>query len=57
MTPKQSGKSLVMFCDEINLPDEDKFGTQTAIAFLRQLVHLNGFWQKETNLWVSLEGI
>uniref|UniRef100_A0A1X7SIV2 Uncharacterized protein n=1 Tax=Amphimedon queenslandica TaxID=400682 RepID=A0A1X7SIV2_AMPQE len=28
MAPSQLGKWLVLFCDEINLPDLDKYGTQ-----------------------------
>ena len=27
LRPKQINKTLVMFCDEINLPDEDDYGT------------------------------
>lgn len=35
MTPLQANKWLVVFCDEINLPEADKYGTQTVITFLR----------------------
>ena len=35
MRPKQLDKWLVIFCDEINLPEEDKYGTQVIIQFLR----------------------
>ena len=34
-----------MFCDEINLPDMDAYGTQRVISFLRQLVEYNGFYR------------
>ena len=34
---------LVIFCDEINLPAEDKYGTVRVISFLRQLVEQGGF--------------
>lgn len=37
MVPRQ-GKWLVVFCDEINLPAEDKYGTQRVIAFIRHVV-------------------
>lgn len=37
LRPKQPNKWLVLFCDEINLPDTDKYGTQPVITFLRQL--------------------
>uniref|UniRef100_A0A1X7SIZ1 Dynein heavy chain AAA 5 extension domain-containing protein n=1 Tax=Amphimedon queenslandica TaxID=400682 RepID=A0A1X7SIZ1_AMPQE len=32
MAPSQLGKWLVLFCDEINLPDLDKYGTQRVIC-------------------------
>jgi dynein heavy chain 1 len=34
-----------MFCDEINLPDMDAYGTQRVISFLRQMVEHNGFYR------------
>lgn len=57
MSPTQIGKWLVFFCDEINLPAPDKYGTQRAISFLRQLVEQNGFWRSSDKTWVSLERI
>lgn len=39
------GKWLVLFCDEINLPDMDNYGTQRVISFLRQLVERRGFYK------------
>ena len=57
MSPSQIGRWLVLFCDEINLPAPDKYGTQRAISFLRQLVEQNGFWRTSDKTWVSLERI
>ena len=57
MSPTQIGKWLVFFCDEINLPSPDKYGTQRAISFLRQLVEQNGFWRTIDKTWVKLERI
>ena len=57
MSPTQIGKWLVFFCDEINLPSPDKYGTQRAISFLRQLVEQNGFWRTSDKTWVRLERI
>ncbi|MDA4133588.1 MAG: hypothetical protein OK454_10785, partial [Thaumarchaeota archaeon] len=34
LSPTQIGRWLVIFCDEINLPAPDKYGTQRAISFL-----------------------
>merc|ERR1740128_1398188 len=45
LSPVQLGVWLVMFCDEINLPDMDAYGTQRVISFLRQMVEHNGFYR------------
>ena len=57
MSPRQIGRWLVLFCDEINLPAPDKYGTQRAISFLRQLVEQNGFWRTSDKTWVTLERV
>jgi dynein heavy chain 1 len=57
LRPHAPNKWLVVFCDEINLPDEDQFGTQVVITFLRQLTEHNGFWRPSDRQWVSLERI
>ena len=57
LAPSQLGKWLIMFCDEINLPDMDKYGTQRVISFLRQLVEHNGFYRPGDQNWVKLERI
>lgn len=40
LSPVQISRWLVIFCDEINLPSPDKYGTQRVISFLRQLVEM-----------------
>ncbi|KAJ0379023.1 Dynein heavy chain cytoplasmic [Colletotrichum chrysophilum] len=57
LSPTQIGRWLVIFCDEINLPAADKYGTQRAISFLRQLVEHNGFWRTSDKSWVTLDRI
>nr|CAD7408566.1 unnamed protein product [Timema poppensis] len=57
LSPVQLGKWLVLFCDEINLPDMDQYGTQRVISFLRQLVEHRGFFRASDQAWVSLERI
>ncbi|KAK0388532.1 hypothetical protein NLU13_4775 [Sarocladium strictum] len=57
LSPTQIGRWLVIFCDEINLPAPDKYGTQRAITFLRQLVEHNGFWRTSDKSWVTLDRI
>jgi dynein heavy chain 1, cytosolic len=57
LAPVQIGRWLVVFCDEINLPAADKYGTQRVISFIRQLVECNGFWRSTDMAWVKLERI
>lgn len=57
LSPAQIGRWLVLFCDEINLPATDKYGTQRVISFLRQLVEYGGFWRVSDKAWVKLERI
>ena len=63
LSPVQLGKWLILFCDEINLPDMDKYGTQRVISFLRQMVEQRGFWRPTPGdssgeqSWVRIERI
>ncbi|KAI4519311.1 dynein heavy chain [Schizophyllum commune Loenen D] len=57
LAPVQIGRWLVVFCDEINLPAADKYGTQRVISFLRQLVEHGGYWRTSDMAWVKLERI
>ncbi|OAF63790.1 hypothetical protein A3Q56_08505, partial [Intoshia linei] len=47
-------KNLIFFCDEINLPDYDKYGTQRVISFMRQLIENQGFYRPWNNEWIRL---
>mmetsp|Transcript_1490 Transcript_1490/g.2131 ORF Transcript_1490/g.2131 Transcript_1490/m.2131 type:complete len:4632 (-) Transcript_1490:106-14001(-) len=57
MRPTQQDKWLVIFCDEINLPVADKYNTQPATTFLRQLIEQGGFWNAKELAWVNLERV
>jgi dynein heavy chain 1 len=57
LSPQQMGRWIVLFCDEINLPARDNYGTQRVISFLRQLVECGGFWRASDLAWVTLERI
>jgi dynein heavy chain 1, cytosolic len=57
LAPVQIGRWLVVFCDEINLPALDKYGTQRVISFIRQLVECGGYWRASDMAWVKLERI
>lgn len=45
LRPLSAGKWLILFCDEINLPEPDKYGTQRVISFIRQLLESGTFWK------------
>ncbi|EGG20698.1 cytoplasmic dynein heavy chain [Cavenderia fasciculata] len=57
LRPVAIGKWLVVFCDEINLPSADKYGTQRVITFIRQLVEKGGFWRTSDHTWIKLDKI
>jgi dynein heavy chain 1, cytosolic len=57
LSPIQIGRWVVIFCDEINLPATDKYGTQRVISFLRQLVKCSGYYRTSDMAWVKLERI
>jgi len=57
LAPTMLNKWLVLFCDEINLPAADKYGTQRVISFLRQMVEQGGFWRVHDKQWVRLSRV
>ncbi|XP_052274955.1 cytoplasmic dynein 1 heavy chain 1-like isoform X3 [Dreissena polymorpha] len=57
LSPVQLNKWLVLFCDEINLPNMDKYGTQRVISFLRQMLEYGGFYRTADQTWVKFERI
>ncbi|TPX53424.1 hypothetical protein SeMB42_g00788 [Synchytrium endobioticum] len=57
LSPRAIGRWLVVFCDEINLPSRDKYGTQRVISFMRQLVEHGGYWRAADKSWVVLDRI
>lgn len=46
LAPIQITRWLVVFCDEINLPSPDKYGTQRVISFMRQIIEQVDFFKK-----------
>ena len=55
--PANPDKWLIVFCDEVNLPEEDQYGTQHVISFLRQIVEQRGFWSPRERVWVEVQNI
>jgi dynein heavy chain 1 len=52
-----SGKKLIIFCDEINLPSADKYGTQRVVQFMRQLTERGGYFRSKDNVWLTLQKV
>ncbi|KPI89424.1 putative dynein heavy chain cytosolic [Leptomonas seymouri] len=52
-----SGKQLLLFCDEINLPALDHYGTQVVVQLLRQLIERKGFFRSRDNVWINVEDV
>jgi dynein heavy chain 1 len=57
MRPHNPANRLVLFCDEVNLPAADAYGTQTAITLLRQILQFGGFWRPHDAAWIRLEHV
>eukprot|EP00931_Biecheleriopsis_adriatica_P034702 TRINITY_DN20021_c0_g5_i1.p1 TRINITY_DN20021_c0_g5~~TRINITY_DN20021_c0_g5_i1.p1 ORF type:complete len:4603 (-),score=1119.02 TRINITY_DN20021_c0_g5_i1:34-13842(-) len=57
MRPLQPNRWVVVFCDECNLPEEDKYGTQKVIMFIRQITEAGGFYRPSDRQWVSVERV
>ncbi len=57
MRPNNPANRLVLFCDEVNLPSADAYGTQTAISLLRQILQFGGFWRAFDATWIKLERV
>ncbi len=57
LSPVNPGRWLVVFCDEINLPALDKYGTQRVISFMRQIIETGGFWRTADLSRIQLERI
>ena len=57
MSPNNPQRWLVVFCDEINLPANDAYGTQHVITFLRQLCEHGGYWRPSDLCFVRLDRV
>ncbi|KAG5479644.1 hypothetical protein CUR178_03406 [Leishmania enriettii] len=52
-----SGKQLLLFCDEVNLPALDRYGTQVVVQLLRQLIERKGFHRARDNTWITIQDV
>lgn len=55
--PLNLEKEIVFFFDEINLPKQDKYGSQPVILFMRQIFEKGGFWRSLDGKWISVENV
>ncbi|CEP03245.1 hypothetical protein PBRA_003005 [Plasmodiophora brassicae] len=49
--------TVLLFCDEINLPAPDAFGSQPALCLLRQLIEHGVFWDSSLKSFVHLHNV
>lgn len=57
LEPAVPGKWLVVFCDEINLPQPDEYDTQVLISFIREITTHGGFWSRRKKTWVNVSNV
>ncbi|KAI3649338.1 hypothetical protein MP228_005807, partial [Amoeboaphelidium protococcarum] len=57
LQPRQVGKKLVVFCDEINIVSQDEYGTQKVITLMRQMVTRQGFYSSKYSQWIHLQDV
>jgi dynein heavy chain len=50
-----AGKKVVIFIDDVNMPDTDEYGSQMPIELLRQFLELKGVYDKQL-YWKDIEG-
>ncbi|ODV89200.1 hypothetical protein CANCADRAFT_32533 [Tortispora caseinolytica NRRL Y-17796] len=55
LAPKSETGWIVLFCDEMNLPRPDKYGSQAILEFIRQIVEHEGFWHEGKKEWIKIE--
>ncbi|CAD7970789.1 unnamed protein product [Amoebophrya sp. A120] len=57
MRPLRHDKFVIVMCDECNLPQQDKYGTQRVIMYIRQMFEQGGFYRSSDKAWISLERV
>ena len=52
-----SGKKVVLFVDNVNLPVPEKYKAQPPIELLRQILDSGGLYDRKKLQWVNIEGL
>jgi dynein heavy chain len=55
--PYPPGKHLVLFVDDLNLPEKELSGAQPPLELLRQLQDAHGFYDRKKRTWKEVEGL
>ncbi|KAJ5066878.1 intein-containing dynein axonemal heavy chain 10 precursor [Anaeramoeba ignava] len=52
------GKKLIIFIDDLNMPQPDEYETQQTTAFLKHLIEYNGFYGRDKDLsWIEIRDV
>lgn len=52
-----AGRKIIIFVDDINMPNVETYGAQPPIELLRQLLDYNGFYDRDKLFWKELTDV
>lgn len=55
--PEEGRKYIVIFIDDLNMPQKEKYGAQPPIELLRQWMDFGGWFDLDTKEWKNLQDI